>query len=252
MTALLTCMFVQVAVLVHGSSMDISSVLNETHSVLDSFYPGMYGAKAIAETIFGLSVPGGKLPWTYYHTNFTERISMDEFSCAVGPGRGYRYLDPEDRDIILPFGHGLSYTSFSLTLVSPATFHFDTTSAHVSSLNISFAVTNTGSTFAGTETVMAFIRPGNRTNPGGSKLLPLQRRLCGYGKIGPIPVGASATGVIELEASDLAMADATGSLAWLPGDYSIILSRGCIGEPEITVPLRISGGRRVVWTLPEI
>ena len=128
-----------VAVLVHGSSMDISSVLNDTHAVLDSFYPGIFGASAIAATLFGDSVPGGKLPWTYYRSNYTARISMDEFSCAAPPGRGYRYLDPEDRDIILPFGHGLSFTTFSMALVSPApqSLRVDTTDGSVAGLNIS-------------------------------------------------------------------------------------------------------------------
>ena len=53
-----------VAVLVHGSSLDIGPILEHTHAVLDAFYPGIYGAKAIADTLFGLSVPGGKLAWT--------------------------------------------------------------------------------------------------------------------------------------------------------------------------------------------
>lgn len=53
-----------VSVLVHGSSLDISTVLNHSHAVVDAFYPGIYGARAIADTLFGLATPGGKLPWT--------------------------------------------------------------------------------------------------------------------------------------------------------------------------------------------
>jgi hypothetical protein len=33
---------------------------------------------------------------------------MEEFGCAVPPGRGYRYLDPKDRDVLLPFGQSAS------------------------------------------------------------------------------------------------------------------------------------------------
>ena len=177
---------------------------------------------------------------------------MDQFGCAIAPGRGYRYLDPKDRDILLPFGHGISYTSFGMALSSPATLNLDTASATTTSstLNISVVVTNTGSVFAGTETVMAYLRPLNRTNPGGNKLLPLQRRLCGFVKLGPIVPGGSATGEILLRASELAMADATGSLAWLPGKYAVILSTGNIAQPEITLMLEITGNRRVIFTLP--
>ena len=53
-----------VSVLVHGSSLDISTILNYSHAVVDTFYPGIYGARALAETLFGLAIPGGKLPWT--------------------------------------------------------------------------------------------------------------------------------------------------------------------------------------------
>ena len=53
-----------VSVLVHGSSLDISTILNYSHAVVDTFYPGIYGARALAETLFGLTTPGGKLPWT--------------------------------------------------------------------------------------------------------------------------------------------------------------------------------------------
>ena len=59
-----------IAVLVHGSSMDISTVLSKCHGVIDAFYPGIHGAAAIAETIFGDNNPGGKLPFTMCEDGF--------------------------------------------------------------------------------------------------------------------------------------------------------------------------------------
>ena len=82
-------------------------MLSRCHAVLDAFYPGMFGARAIAETLFGDNNPSGKLPYTYYRANYTQRLSIDEYAMAKPPGRGYRYMDPDDRDILLPFGHGL-------------------------------------------------------------------------------------------------------------------------------------------------
>ena len=90
-------------------------------------------------------------------------------------GRGYRYLPPDSEDVILPAFHGLSYTRFNISAsTAPATIH--------STLTLPVEVANTG-TMAGTETVLAFFRPTNRTNPGGEDLLPLQRRLCGFAKV---------------------------------------------------------------------
>ena len=53
------------------------------HTVVDS---GQFGARAIAETLFGRNNPGGKLPYTFYKSSFISKISMDEFGCAKPPG----------------------------------------------------------------------------------------------------------------------------------------------------------------------
>ena len=45
-----------IVVMVHGASMDISEVLESADAVLDAFYPGQFGATAIAETLFGQNV----------------------------------------------------------------------------------------------------------------------------------------------------------------------------------------------------
>jgi beta-glucosidase len=51
-----------VAVMVHGGSMDIEDVAAHSHAVLDAFYPGMHGARAIAEALLGDVNPGQYLP----------------------------------------------------------------------------------------------------------------------------------------------------------------------------------------------
>ena len=48
-----------VSVMVHGGSMDIARVLNASHGVIDASYPGVHGAQAIADVIFGDHNPGG-------------------------------------------------------------------------------------------------------------------------------------------------------------------------------------------------
>ena len=47
---------------------------------------GQFGARAIAETLFGHNNPGGKLPYTFYKSSYSSKISMDEFGCAKAPG----------------------------------------------------------------------------------------------------------------------------------------------------------------------
>ena len=146
----------------------------------------------------------------------------------------------------------MSYTSFSMALISPSsnkTVNLDTndTSARV---NVTVEVANTGNAFPGTETVMAFFRPLNRTSPGGTGLLPIQRRLCGFVKLGLVSPRTSVVGRLELRLSEFAMADEGGSMVLIPGSYSLILSRGTVGQPEITLDLKLIGERNELWTLP--
>jgi beta-glucosidase len=63
-----------VAVMVHGGSMDIGAVLQHTHAVVDASYPGVHGAQAIAEVLFGDYNPGGKTPYTWYKQNYTNAV----------------------------------------------------------------------------------------------------------------------------------------------------------------------------------
>lgn len=146
----------------------------------------------------------------------------------------------------------MSYTSFSMVLVTPSassTIEIDTSDA-TATVNVTVEVANIGNAFPGTETVMAFFRPLNRTSAGGAGLLPLQRRLCGFVKVGPVPPQSSVVGYLELRVSEFAIAAEDGSMALVPGGYSLILSRGTVGQPEITLGLELTGGRQELWALP--
>lgn len=200
-----------------------------------------------AETLFGFVNPSGKLPYTYYKASYTHQVSMDDFGCAKPPGRGYRYLSPNSEHILLPAFHGLSYTSFKMQAAS--TPQVLRNQPVTNSLELELTVENTGGR-AGAETVLAFFRPENRTNPGGSNLLPLQRRLCGLAKTGLLPPKGTETLHINITVDSFAMADDGGALVSMPGKYSIILSTGTQGAEEIHVPLTVVGERFVLEELP--
>ena len=267
-----------------GGSMDISEVLSDADAVLDAYYPGQFGATAIAgepqmeivfhyfilhsfgqlftnchpndtyrrllictEALFGAINPSGKLPYTYYKASYTDQVSMDDFGCAKPPGRGYRYLPTASKHILLPAFHGMSYTSFKLhAATAPHVLH---NQPSTNSLVLEVQVENTGSR-SGSETVLAFFRPENRTNPGGAKLLPLQRRLCGLAQTGPLAAKGTKTLQINVTIDSLAMADEIGALVSVPGKYTIILSTGTQGAEEISIPLAILGERFVLEQLP--
>lgn len=108
-------------------------------ALLEAWYPGEYGGRAIAETILGINNPSAKLPVTFYRSS--EKL-MDYESYSM-ENRTYRYFRGEP---LYPFGHGLSYTSFSY---SGASFDEDAN-------RVSVWVENTGDR-DGDEITLAFV-----------------------------------------------------------------------------------------------
>jgi len=88
--------------LMAGSSIDLEFADRNCAAVLQAWYPGARGGKAIANILFGYSSPGGKLPVTFYRSENT----LPEFADYSMKGRTYRYLTEKP---LYPFGYGLTY-----------------------------------------------------------------------------------------------------------------------------------------------
>lgn len=95
-----------VLVLLSGSALAVNYADQEIPAILQGWYPGARGGKAIAEILFGEYAPEGKLPVTFYRT--TEELP--EFTDYSMKNRTYRYMKNE---ALYPFGYGLSYTEMN-------------------------------------------------------------------------------------------------------------------------------------------
>ena len=93
-------------VLVAGSSLAITWMEDKIPAIVNAWYPGEQGGKAVAEVLFGRYNPAGRLPLTYY-SSLNEVPAFDDYD--VTKGRGYQYFKGKP---LYPFGYGLSYTSF--------------------------------------------------------------------------------------------------------------------------------------------
>jgi beta-glucosidase len=133
-----------VVVLVAGAPVTMEGWEDKVPAILDAWYPGEEGAKAIAETLFGDNNPGGKLPMT-----FPKTVGQCPLYYNYEPsGRGYGYVD-NTGDPLFAFGHGLSYTKFvysGLTITPVASGQF----------LVMVNVKNTGSV-AGDEVVQLYL-----------------------------------------------------------------------------------------------
>ncbi|MFJ2767280.1 beta-glucosidase [Streptomyces sp. NPDC087300] len=112
------------AVVLNTSSATAMPWLERTAAVLQMYYPGQEGAAATAAVLFGDCDPGGRLTQTFpvddrHHPTagdprrYPGVDGVEEYTEGIHVG--YRWYDAEGVRPLFPFGHGLSYTSFSYT-----------------------------------------------------------------------------------------------------------------------------------------
>ena len=134
------------------------------HAVIEAFERGQSGGTAVAEVLWGDTRPSGTLPFTIYREDFVEQVDMQDFSMRSGPGRTYRFYRDEP---LWPFGFGLSYTEWDITVGAPPTLHASTRAAALDGLRFNVRVRNAGSV-AGARVLHAFVLEA----PGADGQLP--------------------------------------------------------------------------------
>lgn len=88
--------------LMAGSAVDLVLADAKCSAILQAWYPGARGGKAVADILFGNTSPSGKLPVTFYRST----DNLPEFTDYSMKNRTYRYIE---EDPLYPFGYGLSY-----------------------------------------------------------------------------------------------------------------------------------------------
>jgi beta-glucosidase len=200
--------------------------LGSVSAVLESWFPGIRGAQAIANILFGEVNPSGKLPVTFpASVSQLPRPLIPGSNSASAPfttdytieglNVGYKWYDANNYTPEFPFGFGLSYTTFqfsNLALVNNLT-------ATNPNIQVTFNLTNTGSV-AGSEVAQVYL-----ALPAGTNEPP--KRLVGWQKV-PLTPGQQQSVTVEVDQNDsshpLSYWDTTSS-SWLtaPGTYTVYL-----------------------------
>lgn len=134
-----------VLVLLSGSALALPYADEHVSAILQGWYPGARGGKAIADILFGEYSPEGKLPVTFYRTS----EELPDFKDYSMKNRTYRYMKNE---ALYPFGYGLSYTKFEM---SGTEISGDRIAAD-QSVTVRTTLTNSGD-MEGAETVQVYI-----------------------------------------------------------------------------------------------
>ena len=158
-------------VLVNGGAISIDGLKDAAPAVLQAWMPGVEGGTAIAETLFGQNVPGGKLPVTIYPSSYVNRTDFLSMDVAAGAGRTYRYYKGE-LEPLWHFGFGLSYSTFELAWGAPpptrALDGVDDSNAY------EVAVKNSGAV-AADEVVQLYFAPSDAIATRGGAPTPLRQ-----------------------------------------------------------------------------
>jgi beta-glucosidase len=196
--------------------------LEDVAAVLQSWYPGQEAGNAIADVLFGVAEPGGRLPQTFPRRK--EDNSSFTADPLTYPGKdghvdyregifvGYRHHDTSRIAPLFPFGFGLSYTSFEWSgarLSAPAIGD--------GGLSVTIDVINTGAR-PGAEVVQLYIRPRN------AKVERPEKELKAFAKLHLDP-GKTGTAVLSVSMRDLCRFDVEAQ-SWIAdaGQYEAVLA----------------------------
>ncbi|NLG82761.1 MAG: glycosyl hydrolase [Bacilli bacterium] len=216
-----------VVVLFGGAPVEMPWI-NKVKGLLNAYLSGGSGASSIIDILFGRVNPSGKLAETY-------PLKLEDTPCyEYSPGGnnavyyvesiyvGYRFYEKAKREVLFPFGYGLSYTTFSYhdLQVSKTTFDHDD-----DIIEVSFKIKNTGNMF-GKEVCQLYIKP---VNP---KVFRPVKELKGFEKVS-LDVSEEKEIKIILDKKAFSYYD-INKKAWVPehGEYEI-----CVGSSSVDIHL---------------
>lgn len=188
-----------VLVLLSGSALAIPWADENIPAIVQGWYPGAQGGRAIAQTLFGDNCPEGKLPVTFYRTS----EELPPFTDYAMKERTYRYMTGE---ALYPFGYGLSYTSFELT-------DANTEGTPEDGMKLRVRVTNTGS-YEGAETVQVYVKSPMKGAPNA--------QLKALKKVSLVP-GEAKDVELTLPAKAFGVYNEDGERVLVPGEYEVYI-----------------------------
>ena len=148
-----------VVVLFSGGNASMEGWIDKVQALVEAWYPGQEGGRALAEILLGDLNPSGRLPASFAK-KWEENPSHDWYhakdgKCVYKEGifMGYRGFDKLGVEPRFPFGFGLSYTTFAISDLA-----FSTREIGIDdTLTVSVKVKNTGAR-AGAQVVQLYLR----------------------------------------------------------------------------------------------
>ncbi len=218
-----------------GSAIAMPWEAKHLPAILQAWYPGEEGGRAVAEVLFGEANPAGRLPVTFYGST----ADLPDFENYSMSNRTYRYFTGKP---LYAFGHGLSYTQFRYrapALNAPSFNAYDT-------MKLSFELDNIGK-LTGDEVAQVYFRHVRSAVPQ-----PIEA-LCNFVRISLVPGGTSHV-TMDIPVNRFKFWDTnTKQYVIEPGNYELLIG-GASDDIRLRVPVTIMGatptaGRKMVESL---
>ncbi|MAT69889.1 MAG: glycosyl hydrolase [Planctomycetaceae bacterium] len=207
-----------------GSAMALLWESEHLPAILQAWYPGQQGGRAVAEALFGQINPSGHLPVTFYRAT----ADLPEFTDYSFANRTYRYFSGQP---LYAFGHGLSYTQFDYRDGKLAANEIPARgTAH-----LSFTIENSGS-LAGADIAQVYFRHVAPSVPQ-AKLA-----LCAFERVA-LEHGESRTVTLDIPVERLRYWDAESDCYVVePGAYELLIAAAS-DDIRLTIPLKVVDNR---------
>lgn len=233
-----------VVVLHNGSAVEMPWA-DRVKGIFEMYLGGQNVGSAEYNLLFGKANPSGRLPETFpkklsdnpSYLNFPG--DKDKVEYAEGVFVGYRYYDTKDMEVLYPFGHGLSYTTYRYSNLKLSKRKIKAGDA----LTVSVDVTNIGR-MAGKEVVQLYVGA-----PEGTMPRPVHE-LRGFEKVS-LRAGETKTVNIELDSRAFAYWN-TDIHDWYvaAGDYTIEVGSSS-RDIQYTKKLNIEQNKKLPMTISE-
>ncbi|KAF2756172.1 beta-xylosidase [Pseudovirgaria hyperparasitica] len=243
-----------VVVQMGGGQVDSSFIRDDERigALLWAGYPGQDGGRAVMDVLTGKAAPAGRLPVTQYPGGYVDEVKMTDMRLRPGegsPGRTYRWYEGE---AVYPFGSGLHYTTFDVSVEEgEQALSFDIaelvdgcTEKHLDLCplaSVPVAVTNSGKEVTSDFVVLGFGVGSNGPAPYPKKSLIAYERLLG------IAPGKTKTAHLNLTLNSLSRVLENGDRVLFPGTYQLQVDN----QPLTTLKLTLTGSELLLDAWPQ-
>lgn len=254
-----------------GTMVDSAPLVSNTgvNSLVWAGYPGQDGGVAIMNVLRGKTAPAGRLPVTQYPADYVNQIPMTNMSLRPfqssnyslnNPGRTYKFYTGTP---IFPFGYGLQYTNFTVSITAPARSTYqisDLLSSNTSSssntntttpkfkdllpfITLPITITNVGTS----NTTSSYVALGFLSGAFGPMPYP-NKSLVAYTRVHDIKIEEVRKAELKMNLGRLARVDERGDMVLYPGEYSFVIDV----DQKAVWNFTLVGGSVVLESWPEM